>query len=282
MNNLKKCTYLLALIITSAPVFAQSLPYGLKQTDKLTRSSDSEENVLKELEGTFTFAAEGIDHDSHKVALAGAFVADGKGHITKGEEDFNSIGKTLTRLSLEGSYTLNTLHAGTMTLKTSDGATQSFSFFLTPGLANFKSASLVANDSVFGVHGTLLKRTFLPFIDGNYNFNLNGETPDADIMTLAGTLTIANSVVTDSISGLAAIYGHFDKDDPTFISSSPFKGAFVQHPDEFGRFEISLAFSSDGPAASFAAYAVDGFHLDFLSIDKVAEDTPSLSGSAVR
>jgi hypothetical protein len=280
MHTTRKSNFLLGIILASSPSFAQSLPFGLKPVDQVSRSSDSAESVFKEFEGKYTFTAQGIDHDSHKVALAGAFIADGKGHITKGEEDFNSVGKTLTSLSLEGSYTLDTHHAGTLVLKTSDGTTQNFSFFLTPG--NSKSASLVADDSVFGVHGTLEKQLFLPSIEGNYNFNLDGETPDADVMTLAGTFTIANPVVKDSINGSAAIYAHFDKDDPTFIPSSPFRGALIQRPDELGRFEISIALSSDGPAASFAAYVADGLHLDLLSIDKVAEDTPSLSGQAVR
>lgn len=268
------------MILASAPSFAQSLPFGLKPADQASRSSESAESVLTEFEGKYTFAAQGIDHDSHKVALAGAFIADGKGHITKGEEDFSSVGKTLTRLSLEGSYTLDAYHTGTLTLKASDGTTQSFSFFLTPG--DFKNASLVADDSVLGVRGTLEKQLFLPFIEGNYNFNLYGETPDADVMTLAGTLAISNSVERDSISGSAAIYARFEKDGPTFIPSSPFKGALIQRPDELGRFEVSIALSSDAPAASFAAYVADGLHLDLVSIDKVAEDTPSLSGQAVR
>ena len=281
-NTARKCSYLLGLIVASAPIFAQSLPYGLKQADQTTRTSDSVQSSLKDLDGRYAFATQGVDHESHKVVLAGAFVADGRGHITNGEEDFNSVDKTLTQLALHGSYTLDANGSGTLTLMTSEGTTQSFSFFLTPALVGSQSASLVADDSAFGVHGALTKQIFLPFIDGSYSFNLGGETPDADVMTLAGTLTIANSVAKGSINGLAAIYAHFDENNPTFIASSPFKGTLTQRPDEFGRVIFSVAFTSDGPPASFAAYSVDGFHLNLLSIDKVAEETPSLSGVAVR
>ena len=281
-NTSKQFSCFLGLIIASAPIFAKPLPYGLTRADQSTKSRDSTESRLKEFDGKYSFAAHGVDHDAHKVALAGAFIADGRGHIINGEEDFNSVEKTATRLSLQGSYTLDTNGAGTLTLMTSDGTVQSFSFFLTPTLGKSQGASLVADDSVFGVRGTLDKQLLVPFIEGNYNFNLDGETPDADVMTLAGALTIANSATKNFISGLTAVYAHFDKNDPTFIASSPFYGALERRPDEFGRFVISLAFTSDGPPVSFAVYAGDGFHLRLLSIDKVAEETPSLSGFAVR
>jgi hypothetical protein len=280
----RKYSYLLGLILASAPIFAQSLPYGLNQTDQASQPTNSAQGNLKGLDGRYTFEARGVDHESHKVALAGAFVADGKGHITNGEEDFSSVDKALTQLTLHGSYNLDANGAGTLTLETSEGATQSFSFFLSPALAGSQSASLVADDSVFGVHGTLNKQVSLPLplIGGSYSFNLDGQTPDADVMTLAGTLTIPNFVTNRSINGLTAIYAHFDENDPTFMGSFPFKGELTQRPDQFGRFVISLSFTSDGPPATLAAYVSDGFHLNLLSIAKVAEETPSLSGFAIR
>ncbi len=92
----------------------------------------------------------------------------------------------------------------------------------------------------------------------------------------------SNETVDEFYKAAISAAAHFDENSPTFTASSAFKGALTQRPDQFGRVVLSVAFTSDGPPASLAAYATDGFHLNLISIDKVAEDTPSLSGLATR
>jgi hypothetical protein len=180
--GLVECSSLLGLMVASASIFAQSPLNGLSQAHQPTRPSHSAEALSAELDGRYSFVARCVDHEGHNLSLAGVFVANRKGHITDGEEDFISSNQTSTRVALHGSYALDTNGIGNLTLVTSDDAIQNFSLVLSPDPGDSLSASLAGDDSVFGVHGTLKKEPLSPLIDSNYGLVLDDEIAKVDAM----------------------------------------------------------------------------------------------------
>jgi hypothetical protein len=184
MMNLGKYSLLLVfgLIVISAPIFAQSLADGFSQTAQTTRPSRLIKPYLDELDGKYAFMARCIDHGAHTVSLRGFFWANRNGHITDGEEDLTSIDQTSARVSLYGSYELNFNGIGNLTLMTSNGNVQNFSLLLSSDLDGSLSASLVGDDSVFGVHGTVKKQPFSPRIDDDDLLEMDVEIPDVNLI----------------------------------------------------------------------------------------------------
>jgi len=174
--------FFFGLIVISAPISAQSLTDGFSQTAQTTRPSRLIEPYLDELDGKYAFMARCVDHGAHMVSLRGFFFANRNGHITDGEEDLTSIDQTSARVSLYGSYELNSNGIGNLTLMTSNGNVQNFSLLLSSALDGSLSASLVGDDSVFGVHGTVKKQPFSPRIDDDRLLDLDVEIPDVNLI----------------------------------------------------------------------------------------------------
>src|ERR1700760_2866601 len=84
------------MIAVSSISSAQNLPYGLKQSKAAASvaSVAAVSSATKALKGQYTFAVHGAAVGGQSVSreegVVGSIIADGKGNITSGEEDFNS------------------------------------------------------------------------------------------------------------------------------------------------------------------------------------------------
>jgi hypothetical protein len=286
--------FVLAALIVPAPVLlAQTLPFGLKPTKAAVTPNPAatNENELANFVGNYTFAVQGVDSSLHKLALLGSITADGKGHITAGEEDFNSSQGTLTQLGVgSGSYTLNSDGTGTLTLIALNGVTESFSLSVPQIPGKVQNGALVADDSVFGASGTLNKQASPASLDGSYSFTFSGRDPENGTAAVAGTWTVANSTQAGSgtIQGSASIFVRSDGTDTVFVPLSQFTGTLSTVVDSLGRFTFQAnilqgqAGTTQGGSAQFVAYALDATHFNIISVDTPSDQTPLLTGSAIR
>jgi hypothetical protein len=248
-------------------------------------------NNNAEFVGNFTFSVQAVDSGLHKLALLGSFTADGKGHITAGEEDYNSSAGTLTQLGIaSGSYTLNTDGTGTLTLIAVNGANESFSLWVPQIPGKVQNAAIVADDSVNGAYGTLNKQVTPASLDGSYSFTFSGRDPENGSAAVAGALTVANSTQAGSgtLQGSASIFVRSDGADTVFIPSTQFNGTLTGILDSLGRFTFSAnilqgqAGTTQGGSALFVAYALDATHFNIISMDAPSDQTPLLTGTAIR
>jgi len=83
---------------------------------------------LSAIKGGYAFGFSGFDTHSQPFAMAGSFQADGAGNITSGAFDANDNGTMLDVSTLTGSYTVDPVGRGTITLKVSPSATLTYRF----------------------------------------------------------------------------------------------------------------------------------------------------------
>jgi hypothetical protein len=84
--------------------------------------------LVSAIKGGYAFGFSGFDTHSQPFAMAGSFQADGAGNITSGALDGNDFGTMLNVSTLTGSYTVDPVGRGVITLKVSPTATLTFAF----------------------------------------------------------------------------------------------------------------------------------------------------------
>lgn len=84
--------------------------------------------LVSAIKGGYAFGFSGFDMHSQPFAMAGSFQADGAGNITSGELDANDAGAMLNGNALTGSYTVDPVGRGVITLKLSPTATLTYRF----------------------------------------------------------------------------------------------------------------------------------------------------------
>jgi large repetitive protein len=84
--------------------------------------------LVSAIKGGYAFGFSGFDMHSQPFAMAGSFQADGAGNITGGALDGNDFGTMLNVNTLTGSYTVDPVGRGVITLKVSPTATLTFAF----------------------------------------------------------------------------------------------------------------------------------------------------------
>ncbi len=238
--------------------------------------------------GQYAFAFNGLNPQikgaSTRLAAVGSFTADGQGHITAGTEDVNSGAGSSTLVPITGSYTIDAMGKGALTLASSFGVQQLRFFVPKLELPLLSGTSLFSRDGyvVFGT-GSLQLQT-VPTADlrdlGDYALNLSGYLP------CTSTCNGGESIYEAGSLAFAA------NPDGTYGTLSGSVGA-VLLPDVFlgytnfsgvdpvtGRFTFTLT-QGPLPVVNFVGYTVDGVHLLLLSTDS-HKTTYLLSGTAVQ
>jgi hypothetical protein len=294
----RKSLSLIGLFITTVPtVLAQKpLAFGLQQSDlTLSKAAIGTENETANFKGPYSFSLQGSvagqNISSPNVGVVGSIIADGKGRITSGEEDYVSLNGTFAQLPVTGSYSLNANGFGTLTLVSSK-MTQTFSLFVPQVPGQVQNASLVETDDLAGVSGSLNKQVAQTALNGNYSFSLSGNgfskgsvvingttITSSDPVAVAGTMVVSG----ESATGTASIFiGSAAGSGVSFVLQNVPFPAVVTAPDANGRFTFTAAFSQGGPQEHFAGYIVDATHFNLLSIDPPTDTLPLLNGTAVQ
>lgn len=154
------------------------------------------------LSGQYAFSMSGSAFDQTTLlqepfARVGSFIADGKGNITGGVEDFNlnfaSSGSGRFAFT-GGSYSINSDGRGTLSLIDSSGT---LAFSIT--LATSSSGYIVATppDSSSTASGSFVKQNTGSFtlsgVSGNYTFDFSGVDPSGSPESIVGELTASGS-----------------------------------------------------------------------------------------
>lgn len=161
---------------------------------------------------------------TYKAALAGSFLADGKGYLTSGVVDFvDAVGNT-GKSTFTGTYALDTANRGKLTLNFSSGKPVTISItaggLTTAGLAT--TGAFIQFDDINGIGksgytrmtGEFARQTTTDFttakLSGGYAFGVDGETcPIGDIASslLSDKCLAAKDQGTLSVAGVLKFSG---------------------------------------------------------------------------
>ncbi|MGH9685421.1 MAG: beta strand repeat-containing protein [Candidatus Acidiferrales bacterium] len=230
------------------------------------------------LKGNFAFAYNG-DDGSGFLSVAGSFATDGKGNITNGVEDENSLGNVSPiTTSFTGTYTFTTGGRGTLTFNTANGS-EILHFVLSAPDANGKAHGLIIRfDTSSTASGTIDQQNTAEFsapnIVNNYVFSVSGIDGNTAAVGAAGAFGA------DGSGSLLATNGVIDINDASATSvttnDTTLRGTYTFDTSAPGNAlgRGTLIVTSTGitntfgaNAVEFAFYMVDSTHLKLLEID---------------
>ena len=247
-------------------------------------------NANAVLSGEYTFYLKGSVANAKGaapdlVAIAGAFRADGQGHITSGVLDQNNGSGVVQVPQLAGTYQLDTTGKGSVIL-TSGTTSFGFSFYTAAPLpATLALASIVAGTgSLLNATGQLAPSIKSPISQGStpYLFTLNGQTATGEVQDFGNAALTFTPVQANS--GQVTGQGTEIVDGSTSMPFSGVTGTYAAPDPTTGRFTMALhGFGSGGnPATAQNFVTYEGVFpsgvLIFLSTDPAP--APLLIGTA--
>ena len=248
------------------------------------------------LKGNYTYEIVGSDLTSGlPFREVGAFVADGSGNITSGEDDFaegsNIVSNVVTATTNGQAYTVSSNGTALLTLSFNNGGGTQL------GLSVVSSPSVYLAVSAIDPLGTLLQANGTGFLvpqttsafaapAGTFVFRMR----DVVATTALGTTQVTPSakVGTFTAASGAVSAGSEDEVSNGVVSQLTLTSGLFAAPDALGRGTGSLT-DSNGVTSPFYYYLVDGNHLHLFSSIQgtigvgraVAQTGTSLSGSYV-
>jgi hypothetical protein len=249
-------------------------------------------SALSLLKGPYAFLFSGNDANGF-FAVAGAILADGNGHITKGEEDFSDTSFVSPGDTLSGTYTLGSDGRGSMTLHVSDpkvgvNGVETLSF----AVISSHRALVIEFDRSATSSGTLDLQNPANFstgsVVGGYSFsfrgtlmlsgNTGGLTQFAVYVTAGqGVLLLELDTTSFSIGAAFSQSGG--------ISASTFKGRYAVNLSAaaisaFTEEDLTGQFVADGISALMGGADINQFTVATPPISKLFPNT-SLTGTFV-
>jgi hypothetical protein len=154
---------------------------------------------LSAIKGGYAFGFSGFDTHSQPFAIAGSFQADGAGNITSGTFDANDNGTMLNVSTLTGSYTVDPVGRGTITLKVSPSATLTYRFSQVSPTELLVISGDVSSSTVPLVAGTALQQS------GTLS---KASLTGANVLELTGSAIQAAAFIPDITLGLLTSDGN--------------------------------------------------------------------------
>jgi hypothetical protein len=220
------------------------------------------------LTGTYVFFSQGFDTGVNNggaaapLTIAGAFAADGSGHITGGTMDALDpvLGMDPGQAITSGSYFVNSDGRGQAQLVTGIG-TFVLDFVLTAGTTGVSSHGLVTEfDSAGSGSGTLDLQTAVPSqssIAGPFAFNIAGSDGGGNSFASTGAFTL------DSSGTITAGVQDFNDNGLPTLDQSLTGNAVVGSGTAPG----TITLSSGLGALAFHFYPIDATHFKIVEID---------------
>ena len=233
-----------------------------------------------ELNGHYAFRAAGFNEATGAFyTVTGAFIANGDGSISGGEEDMLTFDSTNTALAISATgngtgsgYGIGADHRGSLTIVTSQG-TQTFVVAL-GAITNGVSASgrLTSTDNGLLVSGELMQQISNPAsanFSGHHAFAASGTDGSLNRFAVAGENSLTGSAGSSgSGSGLLDVNdGGNVNNGAGSASPQSFTESFTA-PDANGRSEVTL--TVNGNAVHMAQYAVTAGEAFVIGTDPVA------------
>ncbi len=185
---------------------------------------------------------------------AGTFVADGKGNLTGGKDDFMQ-NSALSSSLLGGTYSINQDGTGTITFNLARGRIQ-----LAIAMSSSSSVDLIEFDSFANGAGVALRQDTSAFSapNGSFVFHLDSSQPGAAV---SGSFSRVGSM--NVLEG--AINGREDFEQSGLPGSSMVTGS-ITAPDANGRGTATLT-EATSVTSNYVYYVIDSTTLKFLEID---------------
>jgi hypothetical protein len=224
--------------------------------------------ALQSFIGQYAFVMSGFDSSGNPLTVGGSIKADGNGHITSGVIDVNDNGSNASVTTITGSYTLNSIGRGTITLS---NALQAFSstpeFSFTLDTATNTGAIISLDASLPMVSGTIDQQNsglFGTIPSGSFIFR--GFTDNPQRGSEVGRLSIVGGgAISNGLLDIADIYNGNDYTNQTFTGNS------FTIPDTNGRGSFSISVGTT--PADYVFYVVSATKIYFF------ENNNSTTGS---
>lgn len=252
---------------TSTPV--QTVQQALSINVAAAGSNDAE------LTGQYAFLLQGFDATG-PVAIAGSFLADGKGNLTGGIEDISRTAGVTTSLAFTGTYLVNADNRGTMTLSSTQG-TATFAFALgsiVTGVASLGHA-IEFDATATNVAGIIKKQDTTAFslgaISGNFATGMSGVGSTGLPYALAGSFTA---------NGLGAISaGAMDTKGAGLVAANTaFTGTYTVAANGRGTSALTVGAS----VINQAFYVISANELLMISTDPLSVTNAIYGGSVLK
>jgi hypothetical protein len=208
----------------------------------------------------YQLSGEDLNQGSAQYREAGVFIADGKGNITGGSDDFSEGSSGAGNSSVSGSYSIANDGTGGMVLNLSSGG----SITLGVTLISSSDVYLIEADTTLNASGLAEKQnsTALASIpSGTFVFRMQTTSTSQGSSAMVGGMTVASG----------AISGSEDLNRAGTSGSATLTSGLLNSPDSFGRSSGSLS-DSTGVTLSFNYYVVDSNNIRFLV------STPGVNG----
>ena len=228
-----------------------------------------------ELTGQYAFLLQGFDATG-PVAIAGSFVADGKGNLTGGIEDINRTSGVTASLAFTGTYSVNADNRGTITLTSTMGAS-TFTFALGSFVTGVASLGHAIEFDATGtnVAGIIKKQDTTAFspaaISGNFATGMRGAGSTGLPYALAGSFTA---------NGLGAISaGALDTKGAGLVAANTaFTGTYTVAANGRGTSTLTVGTS----VINQAFYVISANELLMISTDPLSVTTAIYGGSVLK
>jgi Putative Ig domain len=274
--------------ITGTPTAAGTFNFTVQVTDSqsvtATANLSITVNNLGPLNGDYAFEFSGFD-SSGGVVIAGSFTADGKGNISNGVEDFNTIAGPPKNQSFTGTYTLGSDGRGQLIFSSLSGSpTYAFAIDSTGShgrLIEFDASRIRGS-------GQLEKRSASTCtsntINGNWAFGIAGQQIAISGISGAGPAVVAGSFQATppaSPGGQGSIGpGEDDSSTPQgVLPQSSLSGTF-QTTSQSTRCTMTLSPSVGN--MTFSVYPVSSSEAFLVETDIVNSTTPFLIAGKMR
>jgi Putative Ig domain len=164
---------------------------------------------LSAIKGGYAFGFRGLDTHSQPTAIAGNFQADGAGNITGGEADMNDDGTLSSFSGITGTYTVDPVGRGVITLHLNGSTTLDFTYYQVSPAELFAASGDVTSTSIPLVGGSVLQQTGSftnASLTGTNVLELNGEALDQQ--TFVPDITVG-LLTADGNGNITATYDEF-------------------------------------------------------------------------
>jgi hypothetical protein len=204
-------------------------------------------STVASLSGNFVFSAVGTDPSDGDYAVAGSFVADGKGNVTSGVADYNLGSGVDENVPLTGTYTVSATGAVVVSLTDGGSVKDTITTIVVPASGSAPISSFDGTGT-----GTLYAQVTTGFTPaGTYSFTVGGE----------GNNTVTGSGTVVAGAGGTFTSGSLTYQDGVTLTNYTNPSGFVYTPKANGRGQASLV----GDNLSY--YVIGPKQVEFIGLD---------------
>jgi hypothetical protein len=209
------------------------------------------------LNGPYAYQVTGVDVSGNAVFReAGVFTADGKGHVTTGEDDL-AEGTSVFTANTNGTYSISSDGTGSITINFSGGGAIQFAVTVVSSSTAYLAVNQVANGALVNGTGTAELQTasaLSSIPSGTFVFRMHTVGTSQGSSSEVGVFTVSGGAVT----------GAEDVNRAGALSSLTLNSGSFNTPDANGRGTGTFT-DSLGVTSSFAYYVVNPTSLRFFS-----------------